>query len=394
MKNTRILISGASIGGPALAYWLGRYGFDVTVVERSPGLRPGGQAIDVRGPALGVAEKMGILDDIRALRTGVRGMSLVDEAGKELYRSEDRTLTDLDFAGADVEIMRDDLSRLIVDAAGGTDGPEYLFGDSIASLEQTENEVAVTFENSAPRTFDLVVGADGLHSNVRRLVFGPEERFIRHLGTYLAVFTAPNFLGLDHWQTMCVRADGSWGGAMSVRDNTEARVYLGFEPEEPLAYDYRDTDSHKKLLADRLADGGWEFPNALTHMWNAPDFHFDSMSQIHMDSWSHGRVVLLGDSGYCGSPMSGQGTSMAMVGAYVLAGELRAADGDHRTAFAAYESELREYVSLNQQLALANKARWESEVAALNGESVSGDAEKDLMDFATVVNSFSPKDYQ
>ncbi len=394
MKNKNILISGASIGGPALAYWLSRHGFDVTVVERSAALRSGGQAIDVRGPALDVAERMGILDDIRRMSTSIRGMSMVDSTGKELFRSTERTLTDLEFDSPDIEVMRDDLSKLIYRAAGEQEHVEYLFGDSIASLDQNDDGVRVTFERNAPRTFDLVVGADGLHSNVRRLAFGPESEFIRHLGTYLAVFTAPNFLDLDHWQVLCA-AEKAWGGVMSARDNTELRVYLGFEPDEPLVYDFRDTEAHKQILADRLAHAGWEFPKALTYMWDAPDFHFDSMSQIHMDSWSRGRVVLLGDAGYCGSPMSGQGTSMAMVGAYVLAGELKAAEGDHNVAFAAYEKELREYVTQNQELALSNKARLEAEVAALTGAAApEQDAETpELQDFAEVVNSLTVKDY-
>ncbi|GIG61543.1 hypothetical protein Lfu02_59150 [Longispora fulva] len=379
-RNTSVLISGASVGGPALAYWLTRYGFSVTIVERAPALRPGGQAIDVRGPALEVAERMGLLADLRAHSTAMRGMTMVDGDGNEIYRSEERTLTGGELASPDVEIMRDDLARLLCDAAG--EEVEYLFDDSIAALDEDGAGVHVTFEKTPPRTFDLVVGADGLHSTVRRLAFGPEVDHIHHLGTYLAVFTAPNFLDLDHWQVFC-QAGRYGGGIMSARDNAEARVFVGFESAEPLDYDHRDVGAQKRLLADHYADAGWEFPRALTYMWDAPDFHFDSMSQIRMDSWSRGRVVLLGDAGYCGSPLSGQGTSMAMVGAYVLAGELRAA-GDHTAAFENYEKELRGYVAANQRLALTNKARVE---ARMSGEAV------DFQDFGEVVNALVLKDY-
>lgn len=394
MKNTTVLISGASIAGPALACWLVRYGYSVTIVERAAGrMRPGGQAVDVRGPALEVIERMGIADAVRARSTGMRGMTMVDETGAELYSSTEHTFTGGDLASADVEIMRDDLALLLQEAAG--DEVEYLTGDSIASLTEDADGVHVTFEKAAPRRFDLVVGADGLHSTVRSLAFGPERDYISHLGTYLGVFTAPNFLGLDHWQVFC-QSGGVGGGMMSARDNTECRVYVGFESPEPVEYDYRDIEQQKRILAERLEGAGWEFPKALTYSWDAPDFSFDSMSQIHLDRWSRGRVVLIGDAGYCGSPMSGQGTSMALVGAYVLAGELKAASGDHEAAFASYETEIRDYVAQNQQLALTNRARVEAQTkAAMDGAEVSEPAEitTEPEDFDTVVGGLVLKDY-
>lgn len=393
MRNTTVLVSGASVGGPALAYWLKRYGFAVTVVEVSPGLRAGGQAVDVRGPALEVAERMGVLERIRAQRVEMRGMSMVDGDGAELYRSEEHTITGGDLGSPDIEILRDDLARTLVDAAGDAagDGVEYLFGDSIAGLEQDADGVRVIFQSGTVRTFDLVVGADGLHSNTRRLAFGPERDFITHLGTYLAVWTAPNFLGLDRWQVFHQVPGSSWGGGvMSVRGNEEVRVYLGFESERPIDYDYRDAAAQKKIMADALAGAGWVIPKLLDAMWDAGDFHFDSMAQIHLDAWSNGRVVLLGDAGYCGSPLSGQGTSMAMVGAYVLAGELKAAGGDHRAAFANYERELRGYVAANQELALTNKARVEAQRNAEMGVETEA---IDFQDFGEIVGSFTVKDY-
>ncbi len=371
MRNTSVLISGAGIGGVTLAYWLRRHGFDVTVVERAPGLRPGGHAVDVRGPALEVAERMGLAESLRRHATEMRGMSMVDADGRELYRSTERTISGGELDSPDIEILRDDLCGMLF-AAG--EGAEYRFDDCIASLAQDADDggrgVHVTFERSAPRTFDLVVGADGLHSTVRRLAFGPESRFISHLDNYLGVFTAPNFLNLDRWQVW-YRNGNAGACVMTARGNSESRVYLGFESHEPPQWDPRDTEAHKRIINDRLADAGWELPRALKYMWDAADFHFDSMSQIHLDRWSRGRVALLGDAGYCGSPLSGQGTSMAMAGAYVLAGELKAAAGDHRRAFAAYEEELREYVEWSQRLALTNKARMEAEVnGSPEGEDV------------------------
>ncbi|MER6046287.1 FAD-dependent monooxygenase [Streptomyces sp. NPDC001793] len=394
MKNANVLVSGASVAGPALAYWLNRYGFDVTVVERAPDLRPGGQAIDVRGPALEVAERMGILPEIRQLATDIRGMTVVDESGQELYSSTEQTFTGGRIDNPDVEIMRDDLCSVIHRAT--EDNVRYLFNDSITSITQDEDRgVHVTFERSDPRDFDLVVGADGLHSNVRKLAFGPESDYIHHLGSYLGLFTAPNFLDLDYWQIY--HQSRELGGIiMSARNNTESRVYLGFQQADPLEYDYHDIQSQKRLLADRFANAGWEFPRALKYMWDAPDFHFDSLSQIRMNRWSQGRVVLLGDAGYCGSPMTGQGTSLALIGAYVLAGELKAARGDHLAAFAAYERELREHVAGTQQLALDNKERMEEATAATSqdeSELAQAIGDRDMREFYEFINSLTLKKY-
>src|ERR1043165_713963 len=199
MKTKSVLISGGSVAGTALAYWLTRYGFEVAIVELTAELRKGGQAIDVRGPAVEVADKMGVLGTLRAKRIVSHGISMVDSEGNEVYRSTEHTLTGGEIGSPDIEILREDLAYLMAEAAG--DDVEYLFGDSITELKQDGDGVTVEFQNRPARRFDLVVGADGLHSNTRRLVMGGEQDFITHLGTYLGVWTVPNFLGLDHWQT-------------------------------------------------------------------------------------------------------------------------------------------------------------------------------------------------
>jgi 2-polyprenyl-6-methoxyphenol hydroxylase-like FAD-dependent oxidoreductase len=196
LKSRDILISGASIAGPALAYWLRRYGFNPTVLERAPALREGGYKIDVRGAAVSVLERMGILADVERASTGMRGASFVDRAGKPIATMS------ADFfmgrEGDDVEIMRGDLSRILYEAT--RDEVEYIFDDSIGALSEDDNGVGVTFERGGQRTFDLVVGADGLHSNVRALAIGNESEFIRHLGSYISIFTTANQLDLDHWE--------------------------------------------------------------------------------------------------------------------------------------------------------------------------------------------------
>ncbi|WP_410666631.1 FAD-dependent monooxygenase [Amycolatopsis sp. cmx-4-68] len=342
MRN--VLISGAGVAGGTLAWFLARDGWAVTVVDRAPGPRTGGQAIDVRGAALDVVDRMGLGDRMRAVRTRMRGMSMVDGEGHELFRSEEHTFTSGRLDSDDFEILRDDVVAILHEA---TD-VEYVFGDSITALAEEAHGVRVEFERGGFRTFDLVVGADGLHSAVRRLTFGPEEDFIRHLGQYLAIFPTANFLGLEDWQVW-FRHEETGGVAYPVRGNTELRVTLGFG-SAPLPR--LTVPEQKRLIAERLAGVGWEVPKLLEAMAAADVFYFDAMAQIHLDRWSAGRVALVGDAGYCASALSGQGTSLALVGAYVLAQELGRAD--HEAAFAAYERRMRPFVALNQALATEN----------------------------------------
>ncbi|MGW5644689.1 FAD-dependent monooxygenase [Saccharopolyspora sp. NPDC003752] len=373
MRN--VLISGAGIAGPTLAYWLQRKGFSVTLVERSPGPRSGGQAVDIRGVALDVVDRMSLGEPMRAARTRMRGMSMLDGAGNELFRSEEHTISGGRLDNEDVELLREDLTAML--HAATRSQVEYVFGDSINALQQDEHGVRVEFERGGFRTFDLVIGADGLHSTVRRLVFGSEQQFSTHLGQYLAIFPMANVLGLDDWQVWFRDGtSGAGGGVYPVRGNTELRVTLGFM-SEPVTYDHRDTEQQKQIMAGRLSGLGWEVPKLLSAMAEAPDFYFDVMSQIRMDRWTTGRVALIGDAGYCASVLSGQGTSLALVGAYVLADELGRSGIDHTAAFAAYERRMRPFVALNQALATENPdgpAPEESLNRAKNGIALDVDA--------------------
>lgn len=344
MKNGDILISGASIAGPALAYWLRRYGFNPTVIERAPAPRPGGYKIDIRGVAVDVVKRMGLVDEIRRAGTDMQGGSLVDDAGRRLATIDGETFGFR--SGEDVEIMRGDLGRILYESTRGD--VEYVFGDSITSIAQDAGGARVTFERGAPRTFDLVVGADGLHSNVRALAFGDEDRFALDLGTYVSIFSVPNHLDLDRWELMH-HNPGKIAGLYSTRGDAQAKAFFTFVAA-PMRHGGRDPARQQELLSEVYAGVGWEVPRLLGAMADAPDFYFDRMIQIDMDRWSAGRVVLLGDAGYCPSPASGQGTSLALVGAYVLAGELAASGGDHGVAFARYEAQMRGYVERNQKL--------------------------------------------
>ncbi|MCV6986821.1 FAD-binding protein [Mycobacterium shinjukuense] len=345
-----VLVSGASVAGLTAAYWLGRHGYSVTVVERHPGLRPGGQAIDVRGPALTVLDRMGLLAAAEERKTGIRGASIVDRDGNELSRDTESTPTGGPIDNPDIELLRDDLVELLYGATTAT--TELLFDDSISALDDDGTSVGVTFERADARGFDFVIGADGLHSNVRRLVFGPEERFIKRLGTHAAIFTVPNFLELDYWQIWHY-GDSTMAGVYSARGNTEARAALAFMDPE-LHLDYRDTQAQFAELERRMIEDGWVRAQLLHYMKSAPDFYFDEMSQIVMDRWSKGRVALVGDAAYCCSPLSGQGTSVALLGAYILAGELAAAGTDYQRGFANYHAEFAGYVERNQWLVSDN----------------------------------------
>jgi 2-polyprenyl-6-methoxyphenol hydroxylase-like FAD-dependent oxidoreductase len=375
---TEVLISGASIAGTTLAYWLGQHNFSATVVERHPGLRPGGQAIDVRGPALTVLERMGLLDAAADRKTRIQGSSVVDRDGNELSRDTESTPTGGPIDNPDIELLRDDLVELLYEAT--LPRTEYLFGDSIATLDNRGQGVDVTFESGSTRTFDLVVGADGLHSNVRKLVFGPEDRFIKRLGTHAAIFTVPNFLDLDYWQ-MWHYGDSTMAGVYSARNNTEARAMVGFMDDE-LRLDYRDTEAQFAEVEQRMSDDGWVRPQLLQYMRDAPDFYFDEMAQIVMDHWSIGRVALVGDAAYCCSPLSGQGTSVALLGAYILAGELKRATQrdwvDHGLAFTNYFKRFHSYIERTQFLATDN---------------IPGGAPISQEQFDAIVNSITPSDY-
>jgi 2-polyprenyl-6-methoxyphenol hydroxylase-like FAD-dependent oxidoreductase len=340
-----VLISGCSIAGPALAYWLREHGFVPTIVERSPAPRPGGQAIDVRGKALEVLKRMGLLDAARALRTTLKGVSVQDRDGNETWRSEDMTLTGGRFDANDIEILRDDLAAILVRAMHGA---EILYGDSISALTEEPDGIGIEFCNGGKRRFDLLVGADGLHSNVRELAFGNERRFLHEIGMGVAVFTIPNYLGLSDWQIAHRNAEGGYA-VYTARENRELRVALGFAANT-VDECRGDIGAQKMLVARRTAEFGWEVPRFIQEMGNSADFYFGVMAQVKMDRWSKGRVALVGDAAYCPSPDSGQGTSLALVGAYILATELANNRADYAAAFTNYEARMRPYVALNQAL--------------------------------------------
>jgi len=342
--NRDILISGASVAGPALAWWLSRHGFRPTVVERAPQLRGGGYAVDFRGAAhLSVLAKMGILDAITARQTRLSATTIVDQQGRAVARMPAHV-----FAG-DVEILRGDLAHILYEATQDT--TEYLFGDSISMLGERPGGVDVSFEHAPPRTFSLVIGADGLHSNVRRLSFGEHDRFIEDLGLCVSIFSMPDSAGLDHAGLLC-SVPGRTAGVFAAGDDRAIAQLFFAAPG--VSYDHRDTARQQQIVAEAFEGMGWRVRELMAAMAQAPDFYFDTVSQVHLDRWSAGRVALTGDAAWAAGP-GGNGTGSAVVGAYVLAGELAAARGDHQTAFARYERLLRPYVAKGQKQARGGK---------------------------------------
>jgi 2-polyprenyl-6-methoxyphenol hydroxylase-like FAD-dependent oxidoreductase len=332
--NRNVLISGASIAGPALAYWLGRHGFQPTVVELAPAPRQGGQAVDFRGAThLTVLERMGLLPELRRIQTGGSPMRFVDERG--------RTLLDLpaEFTGGEIEVLRGDLARVLHEHSAPY--TEYIFGDSIVSLTETSSGVRAGFRSGISRDFDLVIGADGLHSNVRRLAFGPEEDYVSHLGYYAATWQLPNDLGLGRGSVGYNVPGRLASVGADHRDPVRAGAFFVFAAPK-LSYDRHDLEQQKRLIGDAFSGLGWEVPRLLASLRQATDLYFDSISRADVDTWSAGRVCLVGDAA-CGATIGGMGTGTAVVAAYVLVGELARAQGDHRAAFARYESRLRTY---------------------------------------------------
>lgn len=341
----RILISGASIAGPTLAYWLNRYGFDVTVVERAATLRKtGGHAVDLFRPAMQIVERMGVVDQVRAKTTGTDIMKIHRADGRPVALDLRKIFTAV--SDNHVEIMRDDLSELLYNTT--CSDVDYIFDDSISAIG---DDGTVTFERSPTQRFDVIVGADGLHSNVRELVFGPESRFTTWLGAYLAILSVPNYLNLDSVMEVTVEV-GRGAGIYSAAHMDDARGGFFLRPPRPLDYHYRDVEQQKQLLHDHFRDMGWEVPRLLAELDNTPSFYFDSITQLRLDTWSRGRVTLVGDAAYCPGPAVGGSTSMAVVGAFILAGELAAHSGDHAAAFAAYEREIGDYVRRSRGFAL------------------------------------------
>ncbi len=326
MTERTALISGAGIAGVTLAHWLARDGWQTTLVERAGDLRSSGNPVDIRGPALPVAERMGILADLRAVATHATAVRLLDPDGRSIARIP------VPSRDGEIEVLRGDLAQVLWSAT--KNDAELLFDDTITGLRQDPDGVDVTFERAAPRRFDLVVGADGLHSAVRRIAFGPESAFSEHLGLYVATVQLGGppdnpdevvLLNVPGRLLALHPARGEAGAAFIFRHPQISDLGRG------------DTLRQKQVIAEAYRGVGWAVPAILDRLKSIEDLYFDAVSRVRLDSWSRGRITLLGDAASSVS-LFGDGSTLAMAGAYHLAKALSQAPEDLGVALRGYES--------------------------------------------------------
>jgi 2-polyprenyl-6-methoxyphenol hydroxylase-like FAD-dependent oxidoreductase len=338
-----ILISGAGIAGPALAFWLKAGGFEPTLVESAPRLRSGGYVIDFWGLGYDLAERMGLLEQINRVGYHASELRIVDDRGARITGFDTKVFGELT-GGRYVSLARSDLSRLLFERI--RDKVEVIFGDEITQLQSHADHVELRLRNAGERRFDLVIGADGLHSRVRRLAFGPEERFEKRLGYAVAAFEAQGYRPRDEDVYVMYCQLGRMLGRFALRDDRTLFLFV-FATDSPSTP--ATLTQQKAMLREKYRDGKWECPRILDELDRTPELYLDNVSQIGIESWSRGRVALAGDAAFCVSLLAGQGSALAMISAYVLAGELARADGHPGEAFARYEALLRDYIGIKQR---------------------------------------------
>lgn len=348
MKQLRVLISGASIAGPATALLLVRQGHRVTIVERAPALRGGGQTVDLRGAGRTVIERMGLASATNARLLDQRGIAKVDGRGKRIAAIPVEA-----FGGNGMvsthEILRGDLADVLIETldAEASGGVEYLWDDTITTIDQRDGGVQVTFAAGPARQFDLVIGADGLNSAVRRAAFGPDSATRQPIGLRYAWFTAAIDQPLDGWYLMHNARGGRVVSARPSRNAGEVKAGLAIRGSDDVR---RGREEQFRLFEDAFGDLGWVTPQLLRAMRTAPDWAYNDLAQVKLESWTRGRVALVGDAGYCPTPLTGLGTTLALVGAYVLAGEIERSGGDPAVALPRYDEVMRPFVHETQTL--------------------------------------------
>ncbi|KAI2777527.1 FAD/NAD(P)-binding domain-containing protein [Daldinia loculata] len=351
MAPLKILICGGGIAGPALAFWLSRRGHHVEVVERFPALRATGAQIDLRAQGIEVAKRMGLLEAIRNIRVDEAGVSFVDSQG----RVKGTVMANTSGKGAqsltsEYELMRGDVVRLLYDTT--KDNVKYIFGKTVESFEQDEEQVIAHFSDGSSDTFDLLVGADGQGSRIRRAILPPDiPEPYRRLGIYIAYWFIPRAEG----DTNIRRTYLAPGGRMIFRrthNSTDTQVYFFLKDDSPelSSLPRASVEQQKEFWTQRFRDAGWQTDRFLEGMKTTENFYCQEVVQVCTNTWSKGRVVLLGDAAHCASPFSGMGTTGALVGAYVLAGEIDRNPDNLPQAFANYALKLRPFVDEIQHI--------------------------------------------
>lgn len=346
INNKNVLISGAGIAGVTLAFWLKKFGFNPTIIEISPTLREGGYAIDFMGAGFDVAEKMGIIPALEKADLNISEIAFVDkdnnQHGSMNYQKIKQALNNRAFT-----LLRSDLAKVIYDSLDKE--TKIIFGDTITEIQQDAEKVQVVLKSGVTRSFDLLVGADGLHSNARNLVFGNESQFEKYYGYYTSSFTTDDFINEGRAFSM-FNVPNKQVAVYTIGKEKTATFFI-FRSPEKLNYGYHDIKKQKQILKDEFMNVGWKCDELLSNIEKTSDFYFDSISQIKMENWSNGRISLVGDACYCPSLLSGKGSTLAMVGAYILAGELKLANGNYKPAFAQYENIFKPFIDKKQKSA-------------------------------------------
>jgi 2-polyprenyl-6-methoxyphenol hydroxylase-like FAD-dependent oxidoreductase len=343
----KVLILGAGIAGPTAAFWLARYGFQPTLAERALTLRDGGYVIDFWGAAFDLAEQMGVLYDLEQNGYRVQELRIVDDSGKTVGGFDANVIGRLT-GGRYLTVARSRLSRALYERLDRR--TERLFGKTIQALTQHADGVEVHFDDGTERRFDLVIGADGQHSRVRELVFGPEAEFEKYLGYNVAAFEVPGYRPRAENTYVMHTQRGQQIARFSLRNDRTLFLFVWSAPDAPLP---RTSEEQRVLLRQRFGDATWESEEILAHMSDAGEIYMDRVSQIRMPSWARGRVALVGDAAHCVSLLAGQGSALAMIGSTVLAGELLLAHGDYEAAFERYQARLRQFMEEKQRAGAA-----------------------------------------
>ena len=346
----RVLISGAGIAGPTLAYWLAYYGFTPTIIETAPHLRTGGYVIDFWGAGYEIADRIGLLPEINRKGYLVREVRVVGRNGQRLAGFPSDAFSRMTH-GRFVSLPRGELAASIF--AGIEGNVETIFGDSPDRMEQTGKGVDVTFRSGGTREFDLVVGADGLHSRVRQIVCGAQSRFERYLGYKVAAFEVKGYRPRDELVYVMYTQVGQQVARFAMRDDRTMFLFIFADENVTPVLSF---EAQKSVLRERFGASGWECPEILQALDNCDDLYFDRVSQVRMDPqrgmWTRGRVTLVGDAAFCVSLLAGQGSALATVGAYILAGELHRTPDDYAAAFARYQNLFGPFVLGKQKAAL------------------------------------------
>lgn len=347
MLDKSVLVSGMGIAGPTLAYWLQRAGFRPTVVECAPGPRSGGFVIDFWGLGYDVAERMGLCKELHRVGYHISELRIINRDGRRVAGLGGRVFEELT-GGRFVTLARSDLSRVLFEKIERT--TEVIFDDEVMHLEEQADGVQVRFKRSPERAFGLVIGADGLHSRIRALTFGPQERFEKPLGYIVAAFEVRGYRPRDEGVYVLFSRPGKMVGRIALHDDRTLFLFV-FAAEGLPADSQQGLAEKKSLLRERFWDEGWECQGILEALDGQQQLYFDPVSQIRLDTWSRGRVALVGDAAFCVSLTAGQGSALAMAAAYVLAGEIVRAAGDPRQAFGRYEQRLTRFIASKQRAA-------------------------------------------